>query len=289
MVDVDFAQKASIGQYLPGKTPLHRLNPGVKLLLVTLLLASFLITSPFWGNLAALGMILLWGKLGKVPGSFLFGNVRPMLPFLFFISLMQLFFTGVGDAETVLRLGRFTITWGGVWEGLGVFLRFAAILGLLTLFTAITPSREIGHGTENLLCPLSRIGFPAHEISLIVTITFRFIPILAGEAEDLMKAQLSRGADLGGSRNPVKRVVSYLPLAVPLFISALERAEQLAEAMESRGYRSGAERSRYVRYGLTRGDVLATLLGLLSSLTLVLLGYVRGEAAISRFILSIIN
>jgi energy-coupling factor transport system permease protein len=259
MNEIDFAQKASLGQYLPGDSHLHKLNPGVKLVLVILLLTAFLITSPLFGNLAGIIIIMLMGCLSGIPLSYLFRNTKPMIPFLLLISLMQLFFTQVGGSSILAQWGRFTITAAGVFNSLAIFLRFIAIIGLLTLFTSLTPSREIGHGTENLFSPLKKIGFPANELSLIVTITFRFIPILAEEAENLMKAQVSRGALLGTQKNPIKRIMAYMPLAVPLFISALERAEQLAEAMEARCYKQGEERSRYITYSFTRRDIIALI------------------------------
>ncbi len=259
MKELDFGQKASLGQFLPGDSPLHKLTPQIKLAGVMVLTVGLLFTSALLGSLFGLIMVMMLGETGKIPVRFLFRNIKPILPFLLIIAVMQLFFTTAGDGEIIAQWKRFTLTRAGLFNGLSVFLRFFALMGLLTLFTAVTPSREIGHGTENLTAPLAKIGFPAHAFSLIITITFRFIPILTGEAENLMKAQASRGALIGMGRNPVKRILSYLPLLVPLFISSLQRAEQLAEAMEARGFQQGEKRTRYISYHYSFRDVIALI------------------------------
>ncbi|MDC7222378.1 MAG: energy-coupling factor transporter transmembrane protein EcfT, partial [Spirochaetales bacterium] len=208
MKELDFMQKASLGQYLPGDSLLHRLIPQIKLGGIILITAGLLYTSPLFGTVCGILAVIVLGKTAGVPGRFIFRSVKPMLPFLTIIALMQLFFTATGGTEVLVELGRFTITEGGLYNALAVYFRFLGLMGLLTLFTAVTPSREIGHGTENLTAPLAKIGFPAHAFSLIITITFRFIPILTGEAENLMKAQASRGARIGMGKNPIKRVLS---------------------------------------------------------------------------------
>ena len=259
MKELDFSQKASLGQFLPGESPLHKLTPQIKLAGVMVLTVGLLFTSALLGSLFGLIMVMILGLTGKIPVRFLFRNIKPILPFLLIIAVMQLFFTTAGDGEIIAQWKRFTLTRAGLFNGLSVFLRFFALMGLLTLFTAVTPSREIGHGTENLTAPLAKIGFPAHAFSLIITITFRFIPILTGEAENLMKAQASRGALIGMGRNPVKKILSYLPLLVPLFISSLQRAEQLAEAMEARGFQQGEKRTRYISYHYSFRDLTALI------------------------------
>ncbi|MDC7222839.1 MAG: energy-coupling factor transporter transmembrane component T, partial [Spirochaetales bacterium] len=213
---------------------------------------------------------------------------KPILPFLTIIALMQLFFTNTQQTEVLWELGRFTITEGGVYNGLAVFFRFLALMGLFTLFTAVTPSREIGHGTENLTAPLAKIGFPAHAFSLIITITFRFIPLLTGEAENLMKAQASRGARIGMGKNPIKRVLSYLPILVPLFVSSLERAEQLAEAMEARCYRQGEKRTRYIIYRFAPRDGAALVVILILTALLFMFRLGAWESALTTFVRSLL-
>ena len=259
MKELDFGQKASLGQFIPGESALHKLTPQIKLTGVILLTAGLLFTSALWGCLFGLAVIIALGKTGGIPVKFLFRNVIPVLPFLSIIALMQLFFTTAGDGDIIRSWGRFALTKAGIFNGVAVFLRFLDLMGLLTLFTAVTPSREIGHGTETLTAPLAKIGFPPHAFSLIITITFRFIPILTGEAENLMKAQASRGARIGMGRNPIKRILSYLPLLVPLFVSSLQRAEQLAEAMEARGFQQGRKRTRYTHYNFSIGDIAALI------------------------------
>ncbi|MBN2627373.1 MAG: energy-coupling factor transporter transmembrane protein EcfT [Spirochaetales bacterium] len=257
MKELDFSRMFTLGQYLPGTSPLHRLTPQVKLIGIILLTAGLLVTSPVLGTLAGIGLLIILSLIAGIPMKFLFRNALPVLPFLILIALLQLFFTVAGNSPVLYSWGRFTITGAGVLNSLAIFLRFFALMGLLTLFTAVTPSREIGHGTENLTMPLARIGFPAHAFSLIITITFRFIPLLTEETESIMKAQTSRGARIGTAKNPVKRIISYMPILVPLFTASLQRAEQLAEAMEARCFRQGEERTRYVTYRYTLRDGIA--------------------------------
>ncbi|MDC7219597.1 MAG: energy-coupling factor transporter transmembrane component T [Spirochaetales bacterium] len=286
MKELDFTQKASLGQYLPGNSFLHHLIPQVKLAGIILLTGGTLYTSPLLGTLFSLLAVMVLGKLARVPTRFLLRNVKPIIPFLSLIALMQLFFTNTGESPVLWELGRFTISEGGLYNGLAVFFRFFSLMGLFTLFTAVTPSREIGHGTENLTAPLAKIGFPSHAFSLIITITFRFIPILTGEAEYLIKAQASRGARIGMGKNPLKKIASYLPLLVPLFISSLQRAEQLAEAMEARCYQKGEKRSRYVNYPFALRDGLSLIIIAILTSVLILLQQEAWEEALIPFIRS---
>jgi energy-coupling factor transport system permease protein len=288
MKELDFTQKASLGQYLPGESALHKLTPQIKLSGIILLTTGLLFTSPLFGTITGVGVIMILGMIAAIPLSFLFRSIKPILPFLTIIAFMQLFFTSADQTEVLTKMGRFTLTEGGVYNGIAVFLRFLALMGLFTLFTAVTPSREIGHGTETLTAPLTRIGFPAHAFSLIITITFRFIPILTGEAENLMKAQASRGARIGMGKNPIRRILSYLPLLVPLFVSSLQRAEQLAEAMEARCYQNGEKRTRYIIYRFAKRDVIALILILLLTVILFLFRQGNWEKLLIPFVRSIL-
>ena len=141
--------------------------------------------------------------------------------------------------------------------------RTLALLVVLGVFTSVTSEAEIAHGVEDSLAPLSRLGFPSHQFALVATLTFRFIPIIAGELEAIVKAQASRGANFGtGKGGPLAKAKAYLPLIVPVTIRALERAETLAEAMESRCY-TGVGRTRLVLYTRRKGELFLRLIALL--------------------------
>ncbi len=141
-------------------------------------------------------------------------------------------------------------------------VRLVEFILLVSLLTFTTTTTSIAHGQESLLDPLKRIGLPVHEFALTMTIALRFVPIIAEEAERLVKAQASRGADLAaGSRLQfIQQTRKLIPLIVPLFISALERAEELIVAMEARGYLGGKGRTRYVQFHATRMDLAAVAL-----------------------------
>lgn len=284
MRELDFTQKASVGQYLPGNSPLHLLIPQVKLLGVLLIMSGELVTSPIFGSLWGIVILLILGRISRTPIKFLFRNVKPVLPFLLIIGLMRLFFTMAPGSPEIVQWGRYTITLSGVLSSMGIFFRFFSLLGLLTLFTAVTPSREIGHGSERLTAPLAKIGFPSHAFSMILTITFRFIPILTMEAENLMKAQASRGAPIGMGRGPIKRIASYIPILVPLFVASLDRSEQLAQAMESRCYEMGGKRTLYRRYCFKRRDSLGVILSLVSLALLIIFRIMQWEVVIYHIV-----
>ena len=140
-------------------------------------------------------------------------------------------------------------------------MRLISLVAMISLFTFSTSTTELTHGTEQLLKPLQRIGLPAHEFSLVIMIALRFVPILALEAEHLVKAQASRGLDFGGGKMGIlKRIFRMLPLLIPLFIAALRRAETLSLAMESRCYTGGAQRTHLVRFQARRVDYAVVLL-----------------------------
>jgi len=136
-------------------------------------------------------------------------------------------------------------------------LRFAAMMTAIGLFTSVTSEGDTARGVEDLFAPLERIGFPARSFALMIAVAFRFIPIVAGEFESVVKAQAARGADFGaGARGPIRKAKAYLPLIVPVTIRALERAEALAEAMEARCYGAGPA-TRYVDTAGTAADIAA--------------------------------
>jgi energy-coupling factor transport system permease protein len=157
---------------------------------------------------------------------------------------------------------------------------------LISLFTLCTSSRELTHGTERLLRPLARVGFPAHEFSMVVAIALRFLPILSVEAESLVKAQLSRGADFGSGRTMgiFKRLFRMMPLFIPLFIASLRRGENIVLAMEARGYSGSRGRTRLIRYRSGRADTVALVFVCIASAIVLILHFARVDARIWSFI-----
>ncbi len=254
MKDLEFFRNISIGQYSSGDSLLHRLTPATKYLWL------FALSIPgAVGGISGVAMVLLLalcaGRGAGIRPAFLLRGVKPALPFFVLAAFLQFLFGWPGDHSAALfTLGPLSAT---AREAAAVGMavaRTVALMVLLGVFTSITSEGEIAHGVEDLLDPLARLGLPVHRLALVVSATFRFIPVIAGELESIVKAQASRGADFGtGKGGPFARARAYLPLIVPVTVRALERAEVLAEAMEARCY-TGKDRTRWVVYPKVRGE-----------------------------------
>jgi energy-coupling factor transport system permease protein len=264
VANLEFFRNVSIGQYMPGSSYGHRLTPATKYLWLFALAIPGSAAGPLGVILALLISLAIGLGTGVKPG-FLLRGVKPALPFFLLAALLQFLFGYPGDKSAVLfALGPFAMTASKAVSLAMAIERTVALLSIIGLFTSVTSEAEIAHGVEDFLAPLSRIGFPSHKLALVVSTTFRFIPVVAGELETIVKAQAVRGADFGTGRGgPLSKARAYLPLIVPVTVRALEKAELLAEAMEARAY-TGKERSRYVVYGKIRGESLARILALLS-------------------------
>ena len=240
--------RISIGQYIPTGSVVHRLDPRIKLVLGLLLLASAVIVGSMAALLFLFFTVLAGLIISRVQLRMVFASFRVVLPFLLLLALIQVFAVPQFREEAALiwRWKFLIVTDRSLRSGLLLIGRFVVIVTGLSLFTCTTSTTEFMHGIEHLLRPLQSLKFPAHETALVINISIRFLPILMGDAEKLMKAQASRGADFGTGRiNFVKRFRRMLPLFVPLFLVSLRHAQELAEAMESRCYMGGSGRTHH--------------------------------------------
>ncbi len=264
MDEFEFLRDITIGQYLPADSPIHRLDPRAKLLAFIALVAAVSFTGSYVGNLVLLIAIALLVIMARIPLGYALAGLRPAAPFILVVVLLQFLVSPVSTAGSpvLFTLGFISIT----AEGLRVLVisvaRLVELFLLVSLLTLSTTTTELAHGQESLLSPLSILRLPVHEFSLTMTIALRFVPIIAEETERLSKAQVSRGADFGsGSRwRFIQQTRRLIPLLVPLFIAALQRAEELIVAMEARGYLGGQGRTRFVELHATPWDVIAVLL-----------------------------
>jgi len=289
--EFDLLRSVTLGQYLPTGSVLHRLDPRVKLLAGLLLLVAVTATSSLAGLALALALVVGGFVVARVPLRYALSGIKPMVPFLALLALLQIVAIPQNDLNTTLlwRWAFVTLTVRDLVAAALLFLKFAVLMWGFSLLSFTTTTTELTHGTEHLLRPLQRIGLPAHEFALMVNIAFRFVPLLATEAERLMKAQASRGADFGGGRrlNFVQRMRKQLPLLVPLILSSLRRAEDLILAMEARCYTGGRGRTHLIHLHAERRDYLA-LAGILVVLALtVAAGFLSADAVIWRAIASI--
>lgn len=261
MKNLEFFRNISIGQYQDADSVVHGLSPSAKYLwLMAIVLPVSLVRSSM--VIAAIALIVLGFSLAaRVRPSFLLRGFLPVLPLVGIAAFFQIVFTWSGDTSAaLLSLGPVTVTVREAFLVAGMALRFFAMMLAVGLFTSVITEGDTARGIEDLFGPLAALGFPAHALALSIAVAFRFVPIVAGELEAVVKAQASRGADFGrGGGGPIAKARAYLPLVVPVTIRALERAEALAEAMEARCYRAEG-RTRYVENAGGRLDWLARIL-----------------------------
>jgi energy-coupling factor transport system permease protein len=197
--------------------------------------------------------VLAW-RISRIPSGPLVRAWRAVLPFLVILALMQVFLRVGEDGRELLRIGSLIISSADVWAGVNLILRFTSYITILGLATSTLSASEITRGSEALLRPLAVIHFPVHDFVMVVQVTLRFFPLLAQTAERIAKAQASRGADWRSSGNLLQRVRQIVPLIVPLFVTSLRRAENMAMAMDARGYGSGPTRTSMVLLHFQRID-----------------------------------
>ncbi|MBO4299036.1 MAG: energy-coupling factor transporter transmembrane protein EcfT [Clostridia bacterium] len=243
----------TIGQYFPGTSPLHRMDPRAKILFTIALIAGVFLADSAAGYAVMFAFVFAAIRVSRIGVKFIVKGLKPILFIMLFTFFINMFFTSGG---TVLLEWRFIrVTDSGVRAASFMALRLALLVIVSQLLTLTTSSIELTDGIEALLRPLSKIGFPAHELAMMMSIAMRFIPTLMEETDKIMKAQMARGADFE-SGNLIQRARAMLPLLVPLFVSAFRRADELALAMEARCYRGGQGRTRMKQLRFTRLDAI---------------------------------
>lgn len=235
------SRSITLGQYLPGNSYVHNLNPRLKILVLLLLLVLLFSLNSFTGLITLLAMAIILLFSARIPFRYFLKGLRPILYIVLFALVIYTFFTKGG--VVLLRLGSFTIESEGVIEGLFVITRLVTLIVFSLIVTLTTTPLSLTHGMSYFLKPLNKIGLPTDEVAMIMAIALRFIPTLMEESQRLMRAQVSRGADFE-TGSIFRRAKSLIPLIVPLFVSAFRRADDLALAMEARGYRLGEIRTR---------------------------------------------
>jgi energy-coupling factor transport system permease protein len=277
MQDFAFLRHLTIGQYLPGDSFVHRLDPRTKITLALLLVIALTVNTSYLANIILFGLCLgLIAAAGLSP-SYILGGVRPAVPVLIFLAVFQLLFMGSTPLLSAIprvvfwEWGPFSISTIGVQVVVVSLLRFASLTILVSLLTNTTPMAYLTYGIEDMLRPFARLGVPAHEIALVGTITLRFVPILAEQMETIMKAQASRGADIaaGGRLGFLRTARGMLAFVVPLFLDAFRRAEDLIVAMEARCYTGGRNRTRLVQLHLGPADGVVLAAATLISVAMV--------------------
>ena len=247
----------TLGQYYPVKSPVHNLDPRIKIILTIAFIVAVFLGSSLWAFFPVAAYIILAALLAHLPLKLLLKGIKPLRIILIFTFLLNLFFNA---GETVLvEVWKIRITLEGLLTAIRFSMRLVFLVSGASLLTLTTPPVVLTDGMERLLSPLRKIGFPAHELAMMMSIALRFIPVLLEEADKIMKAQMARGADFE-SGNLIQRAKSMVPLLVPLFVSAFRRAGDLAMAMEARCYHGGEGRTRLRVLKLTMNDIYACLI-----------------------------
>lgn len=233
-------REITLGQYYPADSVVHKLDPRVKLFGTVVFIISLFLYQNFACYLVATLFLAFAIKASKVPFKFMVKGLRAILLLMLITVGFNLFLT---PGEAVFKIWKLTITREGIHQAAFMAIRLTYLIIGSSILTLTTTPNNLTDGLEKALSPLNKIHVPVHEISMMMSIALRFIPILLEETDKIMKAQMARGADFetGGL---IKKAKSLVPLLVPLFISAFRRANDLAMAMEARGYRGGEGRTK---------------------------------------------
>ena len=244
----------TIGQYIPGNSFVHKLDPRVKIIISLIYIIDLFIVNNFKGYIFIVLFTLAAILISQIKFKYIYKGLKPILILVIITAILNLFLT---PGETLLFKWKFiTIYKEGVRLAVFMVLRLVFLIIGTSLLTLTTSPIELTAGIEKLLNPLRKIGVPAHELAMMMTIALRFIPTLMDETDKIMKAQMARGADFE-SGNLIQRAKNLIPLLVPLFISSFRRADELAMAMEARCYRGGEGRTRMKELSFSSRDFVA--------------------------------
>ena len=251
-------EKITLGQYFPGSSVIHRLDPRTKILMLIIAITALFVAGDLIAFIPSVIFLAVVILLTGLPFRLIIRAVRPLRIILILTFILNLFFT---PGDIVLFEWRFVrITQEALLRSVLYTVRLILLVLFSSLLTYTTAPIPLTDGLESLLKPLTKMRFPAHEMSMMMTIALRFIPTLLEETDKIMKAQASRGADFE-SGNILKRARAMLPILIPLFVSAFRRAGDLATAMEARCYHGGEGRTKFHVLRMRRADWLALALG----------------------------
>lgn len=243
----------TLGQYYPGNSFLHKLDPRTKILATFFFMVAVFLAQSALSYGLLLFFVFSVAYMAKLPGKMLLKSIKPLWVIILLTLGIHIF---TGQGEPLWQWKFLTITKEGIILGVKMSLRLILLLLISSLLTFTTSPIVLTDGIEALLSPFKRIGMPAHELAMMMTIALRFIPTLLEETDRIIKAQSARGADFS-SGNLIQRAKNMLPILIPLFISSFRRADELAMAMEARCYRGGEGRTRMHQLVYGRRDGLA--------------------------------
>ena len=247
----------TLGQYFPGSTVVHRLDPRTKLLMVVIYIVALFLAKWWVSYGLMLAFLVTAVVLSRIRPKALFRGLKPLLIIIIFTALINLFYS---DGQVLVQFWIFRITREGILQAVFLVLRIMMLVMGTFLLTYTTSPIALTDGLESLLGPLKKIHFPVHELAMMMSIALRFIPTLIEETDKIISAQKARGADFE-TGNLIRRAKALVPILVPLFVSAFRRADELATAMECRCYHGGEGRTKMKQLHYRLRDVVTLLLG----------------------------
>ena len=245
----------TIGQYIPGESFIHKLDPRTKILITFLFIISLFIVDKFVGYIFVVAFLALVVYVAKISPRYLYKGLKPVFLLIALTAILNIFM--LREGRLLFQLGFIKIYESGIKTALFMAIRLILLIMGTSVLTLTTSPIELTDGIERLLRPIGKEI--AHELAMMMTIALRFIPTLIDETDKIMKAQKARGADFE-SGGLVKKAKNLIPLLVPLFISSFRRADELAMAMEARCYRGGYNRTKMKEAKITKADYIAYVL-----------------------------
>ncbi len=258
----------TLGQFFPGNSPVHRMDPRTKLILLVVYIVALFTATNWVSYLTVFCFLALTVAVSRIPLKSIVSGMKPLVMILIFTGVLNIFFT-VGD-KLIVRIWIISIYWEGIVRAFFMVCRILMLISGTFLLTYTTSPISLTDGLEALLSPLKKLRVPVHELSMMMCIALRFIPTLIEETDKIMSAQKARGADFESGKL-MDRAKALVPILVPLFISAFRRADELATAMECRCYQGGEGRTKMklLRYSLV--DIKAFLSGALLLVAVIVL------------------
>ena len=244
----------TLGQFFPGKSPIHRMDPRTKLILTVVYIVALFLANNWLSYLAMMVFLVSCIKISAIPPKSIVRGMKPLVLILVFTAVLNLFYTDGGIV--LVRLGSLAITTEGLKRAFFMIWRILMLISGTFLLTYTTSPISLTDGLKSLMNPLKQLHVPVHELAMMMSIALRFIPTLIEETDKIMNAQKARGADFENG-SIIDRAKALVPVLVPLFISAFRRADELATAMECRCYQGGEGRTKMKLLRFSRVDIQA--------------------------------
>ncbi len=271
----------ALGKYIPGNSILHKLDPRFKILMMIVLMIAVFLDIGYIGFAFLFIIFYILFKVAKLQFSTIFKTMKPMLFMMFFLLILNLLVLKGKTLLFTVPLINWNIYLEPILQTLYIVIRLLLMISITTLLTSTTKPLDLTFGIESLLSPLGILKFPYHEIAMIISLALRFIPTIMEETEKIIKAQASRGVDLkeGKLKEKISAVISLL---IPLLLSQLQRAGELSDAMEARGYYPAKKRTKYRKLKVSYIDFIASFICVVILVISILLG--KYENTIFAFI-----